>query len=310
MGVSTCLKRVVITYVLLLMLVPEAIADHTPTHSRWDILIVEGDIPIEELEVTEEGEVAILVMVDNSNTISITIRLDYIVPHNADFTGPAEVTVQGTSIDYFEVILSGIDIDNSTEGTGGIFEVEGTVTSRQGLPVSVPGDSDSAQVEIAIPSIKKMTLETEGPGGQIDAGERISILVTLTNQGNVQQVPFNVQLTSNCVLMKLDIHLEGLDSRYEPKEAKSREVPIVIPEENPSETCTLSVEAIIYPNDDISDKVTLNESTVVKVNGPVESELDIDVSGITDSLPAPSPLIAALALMSAARPRTMRQPRS
>ena len=159
------------------MLVPEAIADHTPTHSRWDILIVEGDIPIEELEVTEEGEVAILVMVDNSNTISITIRLDYIVPHNADFTGPAEVTVQGTSIDYFEVILSGIDVDNSTGEMDGIFEVEGTVTSRQGLPISVPGDSDADDVLVTIPVVELNETESEIAGSDSTPGPGFMISV-------------------------------------------------------------------------------------------------------------------------------------
>lgn len=176
-GVSTCLKRVIIASVLLLMLVPETIADHSPTHSRWDILIVEGDIPIEELEVTEEGEVAILVMVDNSNTISITIRLDYIVPHNADFTGPAEVTVQGTSIDYFEVILSGIDVDNSTGGMDGIFEVEGTVTSRQGLPISVPGDSDADDVLVTIPVVELNETESEIAGSDSTPGPGFMISV-------------------------------------------------------------------------------------------------------------------------------------
>jgi len=176
--VSTYLKRVVVTYILLLVLVPEVIADHSPTHSRWDILIVEGDIPIEELEVTEEGEVAILVMVDNSNTISITIRLDYIVPHNADFAGPAEVTVQGTSIDYFEVILSGIDMDNSTGGTEGIFEVEGTVTSRQGLPISVPGDIDADDVLVTIPVVELNETESEiiGPDSTPGPGFMISVV--------------------------------------------------------------------------------------------------------------------------------------
>ena len=284
--------------------------DHSPTHSRWSVEIGEDGSPIESMTLTEQGTALIPVHIVNENLVSITIELNYSAPFDATTSGPESITVDGSSDVKFDVIIRGVDILEFEGGSEEDFEVTGTVTSRQGLPVSVPGDSDSAQVEIAIPSIKKMTLETEGPGGQIDAGERISILVTLTNEGNVQQVPFNVQLTSNCELMKLDIYLDDLDSRYEPKEAKSQEVPIVIPEENPSETCTLSVEAIIYPNGDLSVKVTLNESTVVKVNGPVESELDIDVSGITDSLPAPSPLIAALALMSAARPRTMRQPRS
>ncbi|MBP12764.1 MAG: hypothetical protein CMA71_04425 [Euryarchaeota archaeon] len=284
--------------------------DHSPTHSRWSVEIGEDGSAIESMMLTEQGTALIPVHIVNENLVSITIELNYSAPFDATISGPESITVDGSSDVRLDVIIRGVDILEFEGGSEEDFEVTGTVTSRQGLPVSVPGDTDSAQVVISMPSIKKMTLETEGPGGQIDAGEAISILVTLTNEGNVQQVPFNVQLTSNCVLMKLDIYLDGLDSRYDPKEVKSSQVSIDVPEENPTETCTLSVEAVIYPNDDLSVKITLNESTDVMVNGPTESELDIDVSGITDSLPSPSPLFVALALLSTARLRTMRQPKS
>ena len=284
--------------------------DHSPTHSRWSVEIGEDGSAIESMMLTEQGTALIPVHIMNENLVSITIELNYSAPFDATISGPESITVDGSSDVRLDVIIRGVDILEFEGGSEEDFEVTGTVTSRQGLPVSVPGDTDSAQVVISMPSIKKMTLETEGPRGQIDAGEAISILVTLTNEGNVQQVPFNVQLTSNCVLMRLDIYLDGLDSRYDPKEVKSSQVSIDVPEENPTETCTLSVEAVIYPNDDLSVKITLNESTDVMVNGPTESELDIDVSGITDSLPSPSPLFVALALLSTARLRTMRQPKS
>lgn len=159
------LKRIAVMQIVLLIVLSIPIsmvaADHSPTHSRWDILIVEEEIPIEELEVTEDGEVAILVMIDNTNMISITIRLDYTVPHNADITGPAEITVQGSSIDYFEVLLSGIKTENLSDESGEVFEVQGTVTSRQGLPISVPGDIDADDVLVTIPETTSNETEPE-----------------------------------------------------------------------------------------------------------------------------------------------------
>ena len=159
------LKRIAVMQIILLIVILSPIsmvvADHSPTHSRWDILIVEEQIPIEELEVTEDGEVAILVMIDNTNMISITVRLDYTVPHNADLTGPAEITVQGSSIDYFEVLLSGIKTENLSDESGEVFEVQGTVTSRQGLPISVPGDIDADDVLVTIPETTSNETEPE-----------------------------------------------------------------------------------------------------------------------------------------------------
>ena len=186
------LKRIAVMQIILLIVILSPIsmvvADHSPTHSRWDILIVEEQIPIEELEVTEDGEVAILVMIDNTNMISITVRLDYTVPHNADLTGPAEITVQGSSIDYFEVLLSGINIENSNGETEEVFEVQGTVTSRQGLPISVPGDIDADDVLVIIPETGSNETEPETLRGDSTpapgiAFTLISLLVATRGRG-------------------------------------------------------------------------------------------------------------------------------
>jgi hypothetical protein len=145
-----------------------------------------------------------------------------------------------------------------------------------------------------------MALGVEGPIESIDAGEEASVLVTITNEGNVRLTPFNVQLTSNCAIMTIDRNLGDLDRRYEPNEAKSQEALLEIPNDNPTEICRFNVEVILYPNDDLSYKVTINESVNVKINGLIVAEQEINVSEITESLPAQTAIMSVFALFSAA----------
>lgn len=275
-------------------------ADHSPTHSRWSVEIGQDGDAIESMMLTEQGTALIPVHIVNENLVSITISLNYTSPFDATVSGPESVTVEGSTDMKLELIMRGVDIMDFGGGSEGLFEVTGTVTSRQGLPISVPGDSDSADAEMIIPTVKRMDLEVEGPTGQTDAGSEISLSVSLTNEGNTQEVPFNVQLTSSCAMIILDLNLGGLDSRYEPKETKSRVVPIEIPQDNPTETCTISVEAIIYPEGDPSVKVTLSESVDVEIKQVAQGQQEDDVSEITNALSAPSLLIGIIGLFASA----------
>ena len=298
------LKRIAVMQIVLLIVLSIPIfmvsADHSPTHSRWSVEIGEDGDAIESMMLTEQGTALIPVHIVNENLVSITISLNYTSPFDATVSGPESVTVEGSTNMKLEVIMRGVDIMDFEGGSEEPFEVTGTVTSRQGLPISVPGDSDSAEVEMIIPTIKRMALEVGGPAGQTDAGSEISLSVALTNEGNTQEVPYNVQLTSSCAMMRLDLYLEGLDSRYEPKETKSRVVPIEIPQDNPTETCAISVEAIIYPEGDLSVKVTLNESVDVRIKQVASGQHEDTASEITDTLSAPSLLVGIIALFASA----------
>ena len=278
-------------------------ADHSPTHSRWSVEIGEDGDVIESMMLSEQGTALIPVHIVNENLVSITISLNYSSPFDATVSGPESVSVEGSTDMKFEVIVRGVDIMDFEGGSEEPFEVTGTVTSRQGLPISVPGDSDSAEARMIIPTIKRMSLDVQGPTGHTDAGSETSLSVALTNEGNTREDPFNVQLTSSCAMMRLDLYLEGLDSRYEPKETKSRVVPIEIPQDNPTETCTISVEAIIYPEGDLSVKVTLNESVDVKIKQVASGQQEEAVSEITDTLSAPSLLAGIIALFASAYQR-------
>ena len=298
------LKRIGVMKITLLVFlsgsISSVVADHSPTHSRWSVEIGEDGETIESMMLTEQGTALIPVHIVNENLVSITISLNYTSPFDATVSGPESVTVEGSTDMKFEVIMRGVDIMHFEGGSEEPFEVTGTVTSRQGLPISVPGDSDSAEVEMIIPIIKRMALNLQGPTGQTDAGSEIILSTSLTNEGNTQEAPFNVQLTSSCAMMRLDIYLEGLDSRYEPQETKSRVVPIQIPQDNPTETCAISVEAIIYPEGDLSVKVVLNESVDVKIKQGVSGQQEDAVSEITDTLSAPSLVVGVIAFFASA----------
>lgn len=134
-------------------------ADHSPTHSRWSIDVGDEEMVIEELNFSFEGELIIPIYIDNRNQISITIQLEYTLPFNADFEGPGSIDLDGSSDQSFTVMLSGVDVQNLTAQSQEEFEVVGTVTARQGLPISVPGDSDSSMTMTTIPTIAENETE-------------------------------------------------------------------------------------------------------------------------------------------------------
>ena len=130
---------------------PSATSDHSPTHSRWSIDVGTSEAIIEQMEFSSEGNLEIPVWIDNRNQISITLTLEYTIPFNADFEGPATLTLDGSSDDSITILLRGVDVENLTAMDEEVFEIVGTVTSRQGLPISVPGDSDSSSIQTIIP---------------------------------------------------------------------------------------------------------------------------------------------------------------
>ena len=292
------MEKAIATIVLLMFFmihVTPIYADHSPTHSRWSIEIIEDDLVIENLYVSERGYVTIPILIVNENQISITVSLNYSSPFDSTISGPESVTIGGSSNFELEVVLSEIDILEYRGGENDDFEVTGTVTSRQGLPISVPGDSDSTNVRINIPEIKSLDVYIENIEMSINSGEEITIRSTLKNTGNVEVSASQIILISDCPMLKIVEQASNLILReIMPNEEISANNVFQSSEEQPTKTCNVKITAIY--TDSVNEKRSEDNAAIYI---QYIEETKTPVVEVTDNLPAPNILFSIIAILFA-----------
>lgn len=293
------MKKAIARIVLLMFFmihVPPIYADHSPTHSRWSIEIIEDDLVIENLYVSERGYVTIPILIVNENQISITVSLNYSSPFDSTISGPESVTIGGSSNFELEVVLSEIDILEYRGGENDDFEVTGTVTSRQGLPISVPGDSDSTNVKINIPEIQSLDIYIENTEMSINSGEEITIRSTLKNTGNVEVSASEIILISDCPMLKIVEQATNLILKdIMPNEEISANNVFQSSEEQTTKTCNVKITAIY--TDSINEKRSEDNAAIFI---QYIEETKTPVVKVTDNIPAPNILISIIAILFAA----------
>lgn len=293
------MKKAIARIILLMFFILQVspiYADHSPTHSRWSIEIIEDEIVIENLVINERGYLTIPILISNENQISITVSLNYTSPFDSTISGPESVTISGSSDYELEVILSEIEILEYRGGENEDFEVSGTVTSRQGLPISVPGDSDSTIVQITIPEIQSLDIEIENTEMSINSGDEIIVKSILKNTGNVEVSASEIILTSDCPMLNIGEQTSNLIMKgIMPNEEISANTIFQSSVDQPTKTCNVKITAIY--SDSINEKST--EDNIVIYIEFIE-EAKNPVNNVTDNLPAPNILMCIIALLSAA----------
>tara|TARA_Y200000002_G_C22670973_1_gene660007 strand:- start:601 stop:1545 length:945 start_codon:yes stop_codon:yes gene_type:complete len=295
---KACLPTLIVATAILLLSASDAIADHSPTHSRWSIEIGEDGSDIESVFLTRQGSALFPILIVNENLVSITISLNYTIPFDATITAPDSVTVSGSSDIELEAILRGVDVMGYEGGDTDIFEVIGTVTSRQGLPISVPGDSDSASTDAIIPQVNKMEIVLEDLKGPVLGGDEASITAIVTNEGNVEDSVSEVEVTTSCSELTIGNQASQLGSRtLKPNGVTSVEIDVIAPMGHPTKNCDIAIEAA-YRGEDSTQRI--RDSTTVSVQVAPQVEESTETQELVESLPAPSVLFGITALFASA----------
>jgi len=185
-------------------------ADHSPTHSRWSIDIMEEDVIIDELQLDSRGAVSFLIIITNENLVSITVDLNYSISFDAEVLGPASVEVSGSSDVEVEITIYGVKVMQLFGGEEGDLEITGTVTSRQGLPISIPGDSDSAEAIVKVPIIHNLVLEIIESDYSVSAGSVEILELSLSNMGNVEDEASEVIASTSCKSINVENQVRDL----------------------------------------------------------------------------------------------------
>ena len=291
-------STLIVASAILLVLASVAIADHSPTHSRWSVEIGEDGSDIESVLLTRQGSALFPIHIVNENLVSITISLNYTIPFDATITAPDSVTVSGSSDIELEAILRGVDVMGYEGGDTDIFEVTGTVTSRQGLPISVPGDTDSASTDAIIPQVNKMEIVLEGPNGAVLGGDEASITAIVMNEGNVDDSVSEVEVTTSCSELTIGNQASQLGSRtLKPNGVTSVEIDVIAPIDHPTKNCDIAIEAT-YRGEESTQRIPVCTTLIVQMSPQVEESTE--TQELVESLPAPSVLFGITALFASA----------
>ena len=293
-----CVQTYAVALILLVVVAaPMANADHSPTHSRWSIEAGDADGETEVLVVKDNGRLNIPLFIVNENFISITIEFEYTAPFEATIIAPESLTIQGSSSQEIMVMLSEIDPFEHTAGSTGEFEVVGTVTSRQGLPVSVPGDSDSSTIDIEVPSIHYLEVDLKGPSNTIQAGQTSTLEVSLSNSGNVAEQASRVTVSSNCPLLTFTEKSPKItDQTMATGATLVSEISFEVAADQITTACNVVVEVLFTWSD---DSQTYSDSVRVNVAEIAEEEEEEGLT-VSRNLPAPGALSGILVALLAA----------
>ena len=67
-------------------------------------------------------------------------------------------------------VVSDVDVLNYAASTSELFEVTGTVIARQGVPIALPGETASDDVQLEIPEVFNLEVRIDDPVGPMNAG--------------------------------------------------------------------------------------------------------------------------------------------
>ena len=98
-------------------------------------------------------------------------------------------------------VVSDVDVLNYAASTSELFEVTGTVIARQGVPIALPGETASDDVQLEIPEVFNLEVRIDDPVGPMNAGADTILRVFVQNNGNIADRVSETDVSVDCTLI-------------------------------------------------------------------------------------------------------------
>ena len=168
----------------------------------WSVSISDENGESQKITLSQGGGSSIPILVENNEIFgTITVSLDCTAPFEAQVSCPADVTVTSGENTTVYGVVSDVDVQSIPAGTNELFEVTGTVVARNGVPIVLPGDTDSDDVPIEIPEIYNLEVTIDDPVGPINAGADTILKVFVKNMGNIADRVSETDVSVDCTLI-------------------------------------------------------------------------------------------------------------
>jgi len=155
----------------------------------------------------DETDSDIRFWIRNDNLIGdIEIALEYEVPdmipdQQLTLSGEESVTVGSGSNDTFTLTIAGIDVWDIASGTIFELEIDGEMTSFQGIPLAVPMSSQGIDGELIVPELFRWEVDIGEVEHRINAGSEFDLHLDLVNKGNTPDSIHSFSVEDNCPVL-------------------------------------------------------------------------------------------------------------
>ena len=211
----------------------------------WSVSISDEEGEIQKITLSDRGEAVVPILIENDGITSIQVSLDCTVGFEAQVACPADVTVGAGQNVTVDGVISDVDVMAYSAGTTNDFQVTATITARQGIPVALPGDTNSDDVAIEIPAIYMLSIDIEDPLGPINAGADTILRMTLSNNGNIEDRASEIEVSVDCTLITVGNQVSDLTNKQVAKGGSiSANVVFEAALSHPSKYCDVEVQAI------------------------------------------------------------------
>ena len=202
--------------IMLLALLPVPVdAQDVPTPAGWEMgFVYENGASEDDPFPLDETETNIRFWIRNDNLIGdIEISLEYsiqdmIADQQLALDGEESVTVGSGSNDTFTLKITGIDVWDIASGVVFELEIDGEMTSFQGVPLPVPMSSQSIDGELIVPELFRWEVDIVEIGHPINAGTEFNLHLDLVNKGNTPDSISSFSVEDNCPVLTSDEDVE------------------------------------------------------------------------------------------------------
>ena len=167
----------------------------------WSVSISDENGEIQKITLSGKGDASIPILVENNGITSITVSLDCTSPFDAQVSCPGDVTVTAGENTTVYGVVSDVDVLNYAATTTELFEVTGTVIARQGVPIALPGETASDDVQLEIPEVFNLEVRIDDPVGPMNAGADTILRVFVQNNGNIADRVSETDVSVDCTLI-------------------------------------------------------------------------------------------------------------
>ena len=232
-----------LTLMLLFAALPMTINAQIPEFPMgWDLGIETETDTAPTFDLDLDGEAVLKFWIDNQNTHSLTLDVEYDIPFDGSVNGPDSVEVSASSNESFEFTVKGIDVASFAADLSDRFIVDATVTAYGARPNPTPGsDSKDAEGNLTIPMVVDLTVDLAEPSGPMNAGTTTSLAVTASNAGNAADSVYKATLTDSCPLLEITGEDDLENTAIEPNNNLTIFLNVSSSASHPTKNCVIEI---------------------------------------------------------------------
>ncbi|MED5303501.1 MAG: hypothetical protein VYD89_03665 [Candidatus Thermoplasmatota archaeon] len=229
----------------------------------WSVSISDENGEVQEITLSDKGGASIPILVENNGITSITVSLDCTSPFDAQVSCPGDVTVTAGENTTVYGVISDVDVLNYAANANELFEVTGTVIARQGVPIALPGDTASDDVQMVIPEVFNLVVRIDDPAGPMNAGADTILRVFVQNNGNIADRVSETDVSVDCTLITVGTQTSEITNKeVAPGATISANLVFEAALSHPSRSCDVDIQIVSQGSD---GSQTSTDSTRIEV---------------------------------------------